>query len=962
MFIVTFLAMLCFAGHVFSYNNRIHLPTMILGQGIDGQKKIVVGTCMKSCLQNKPSNNSTYCKYVNVSEGSVGLSIHMDQSKLKRNLGLSADIVLRGTTGQLSLDLQFLKSSSNDAFSITYIYKSSMTLGRKRLFNPELREVFEKMRKNGQIKKLKRSCGDRFVHEITFGAELYVSLRLSFTSTKQKRKFKAKIGAHASLNSIKLALENKKDHFSQSTRVSISARQIGGNVTHLPRIFGQKSDMIECTFGKFKSCEDALKSAINYSTGDFVEELKDRKKHAIIGYSTTTYDQSGIPIPQLPIPHILKVNRASINKIAQKMFHNIRTTRRLLDGQIPVRLSPRQKRSLQKVEQRVTGLLPKLEQYADICYNKPIKCGASMSVGLDRLSKRLRTLSIEKKTDIKPETLAQWCDLAEHADDPKLKRTLARLASLVRSRLVRGALERSGDSCAKIEEVLSLKRDGVYDFEVLDLSRAYAQKNARIAFKNLPKSEQKKWGTVGAYVNSYSQPLLDLRPLSSLKFLKKINLKDNNITSLLPLMGMKRLQWIDLRGNKRLKQLEPLKRLKTLVTILLDPVQRNCPVGLKNRKSGFFQPTKIACGMFHCCALSEEGKVQCWGYSGQGGLGINGPRFTSELETIKSNLKRIFPEKSARQSCIDENKILLNTSTPFLLDLNGVSDIVTGNVHTCVLKKDRTVHCWGGNQHGQLGRPGRKIRPIAYPVLMENASKFETLEGVSRLVVNGNTSCAQRNSGELWCWGEMHTNKASKVYTARKMFSYGKHIQTMASAPWGVCVVLSGEAKTVICSSFSAPAKKQKITMLENIKKIDVVGHKVCALSSSGQLFCWGIVTGKQLKMTKPQETNTGSRLKDFSLGHKHVCTLSTLGGVECWGDNTHQQLGMKSKKNTHQNPQTVPNTKNGLMLSSCGYQTCVLAKTAKKGYQVKCWGREGIYGKEGPQQYTPKPIGVWQR
>jgi alpha-tubulin suppressor-like RCC1 family protein len=39
-----------------------------------------------------------------------------------------------------------------------------------------------------------------------------------------------------------------------------------------------------------------------------------------------------------------------------------------------------------------------------------------------------------------------------------------------------------------------------------------------------------------------------------------------------------------------------------------------------------------------------------------------------------------------------------------LSELTGVKDVASGDDHTCVVKADSTVACWGYDNEGQLGQ------------------------------------------------------------------------------------------------------------------------------------------------------------------------------------------------------------------------------------------------------------------
>ena len=63
-----------------------------------------------------------------------------------------------------------------------------------------------------------------------------------------------------------------------------------------------------------------------------------------------------------------------------------------------------------------------------------------------------------------------------------------------------------------------------------------------------------------------------------------------------------------------------------------------------------------------------------------------------------------------------------------------VTQIEAGDHHTCALKTDQTVVCWGGNQYGQLNVPGG-------------------LGSVVQVNAGGEQSCAVKADGTMVCWG-----------------------------------------------------------------------------------------------------------------------------------------------------------------------------------------------------------------
>jgi alpha-tubulin suppressor-like RCC1 family protein len=88
----------------------------------------------------------------------------------------------------------------------------------------------------------------------------------------------------------------------------------------------------------------------------------------------------------------------------------------------------------------------------------------------------------------------------------------------------------------------------------------------------------------------------------------------------------------------------------------------------------------IAGGFHHTCALLNDGSVKCWGYNGEGDLGLG--------------------DASSRGDGPNE----MGDNLPAVnLGTGKTAVAVTGSDHTCALLNDGSVKCWGYNGYGQLG-------------------------------------------------------------------------------------------------------------------------------------------------------------------------------------------------------------------------------------------------------------------
>lgn len=77
------------------------------------------------------------------------------------------------------------------------------------------------------------------------------------------------------------------------------------------------------------------------------------------------------------------------------------------------------------------------------------------------------------------------------------------------------------------------------------------------------------------------------------------------------------------------------------------------------------------------------------------------------------------------------------------------SSVSSGNIHACGIKVDKTVWCWGNNQLQQLGAgpTGSAIRTATMPVAVAGGGTYEKLSS------GGVHTCGIRSDKSLWCWG-----------------------------------------------------------------------------------------------------------------------------------------------------------------------------------------------------------------
>jgi alpha-tubulin suppressor-like RCC1 family protein len=136
-----------------------------------------------------------------------------------------------------------------------------------------------------------------------------------------------------------------------------------------------------------------------------------------------------------------------------------------------------------------------------------------------------------------------------------------------------------------------------------------------------------------------------------------------------------------------------------------------------------------------------------------------------------------------------------------------------------------------------------------------------------------------------------------------------------------------------------------------------------CAVMSSGRVRCWGSNTYGQLgddtimdRYTPVQVKGLASDVIDMAAGTAHTCALTSSGGVLCWGLNGSGELG-DGTTTDHHTPVPVLGLGSGVIdIASGNYHTCAL--TSSGG--VWCWG-SNISGQlgDGTTTHRSEPVSV---
>ena len=252
--------------------------------------------------------------------------------------------------------------------------------------------------------------------------------------------------------------------------------------------------------------------------------------------------------------------------------------------------------------------------------------------------------------------------------------------------------------------------------------------------------------------------------------------------------------------------------------------------------------TQLASGYKHSCALLENAELWCWGDGNEGQIGRGD----------------LYSGADARDT---------DAITPELVALPITSEagdapwsfVDTGEGHTCALRADGSLWCWGRNSGRQLGQPSGEGQ-VRSPVRVGTDRDWLRVDAAQ------NYSCALKADRSLWCWG----------------FNMG--LMSMSGNPFGV----DTRQLDIPTRIDEGPWAALSTNMFHS-----------CALDDATQLWCWGRNHEGALGTENPEGTGlvqsrtlVATGVAFVSTGTFTTCTIGLDGVARCAGKNDRGQLG----------------------------------------------------------------------
>jgi alpha-tubulin suppressor-like RCC1 family protein len=313
--------------------------------------------------------------------------------------------------------------------------------------------------------------------------------------------------------------------------------------------------------------------------------------------------------------------------------------------------------------------------------------------------------------------------------------------------------------------------------------------------------------------------------------------------------------------------------------------------------------TAITAGFAHTCALLDNGSVVCWGYNGNGQLGVG--------DTTDRG---------------DDPGELPTTAVPLGAGRTATA-ITAGSAHTCALLDNATVTCWGYNGNGQLGVGDTATRgdnPGELPTTAVPLGAGRTATAISAGIFH---TCALLDNATVTCWGYNAGGQLGVGDTATRGDNPGELPTT--AVPLG-----AGRTATAISAGI----------------------FHTCVVRDDASVVCWGYNAGGQLGVgdtanrgDNPGELpapavplGAGRAASTITGGSLHSCAVRDDASLVCWGYNGNGQLGVGDTANRGDNPGELPAppvalgaARSATDVTAGEYHTCAVRDNGT----VVCWG-----------------------
>jgi len=324
----------------------------------------------------------------------------------------------------------------------------------------------------------------------------------------------------------------------------------------------------------------------------------------------------------------------------------------------------------------------------------------------------------------------------------------------------------------------------------------------------------------------------------------------------------------------------------------------------------------IATGDFHTCAILDDGSVRCWGFGGQGRLGyantsdVADPGSVGPVDLGAGHTAKAITAGAGHTCAIrDDGSVVCwgfggsgrlgyanqdnvgDHQTPGsvgAVDLGGRAAVAisAGHDHTCAILDDHSLRCWGRGVEGALGYGNTtSIGSYQTPGSVPPVSLGPGRSAVA-ISAGGRHTCVVLDDATVRCWGDGNRGELGAGTNTNNAGD------TLATTPDKLAPVDLGAGRTAVA--------------------ISAGDFDSCAVLDNGGVRCWGFGGSGRLGYGNtdsvgddetpgsvgPVDLGPGRSATAISAGQDHTCARLDDQTVRCWGSGANGRLGYCNESN----------------------------------------------------------------
>ncbi len=199
--------------------------------------------------------------------------------------------------------------------------------------------------------------------------------------------------------------------------------------------------------------------------------------------------------------------------------------------------------------------------------------------------------------------------------------------------------------------------------------------------------------------------------------------------------------------------------------------------------------------------------------------------------------------------------------------------------HVCSLDKNGKIFCWGSNSHGQLGISRLSVGETSWAKVPTEVDDPDSSDEWVDLDLGRNSSCAQKQSGRIYCWGDNRFAQTGIVIPD--------------DDPATQLVLVPTEILVADFTGFTVGdtdiSDRYKSLFGSRVHHLTFDGEIGCAVRNDNEKFCWGLdrsfspyisstTTGRDgAVMEKSYERNYTKHFKCNAATPQSLCTQSEV-------------------------------------------------------------------------------------